>query len=161
MSGAFLVKPLPYVQVLAAFPLVSVLDPGVTKEQWSDYATALLDTQNAGESAGIITVQSDQGYIHGLSVYKVKQDLHRGRLLEIENFAVADMLGGKNAATTLLSALEDIALERGCYCISLGLLNPKMRRWLREPHHPAADLFRAAGFRGEPLRLRKCFNAQG
>lgn len=161
MPGGYLVSTLALEQVLAAFPLVSVLDPGVTEEQWSDYATALVKSPDAGENEGIITVQSDQGYIHGLSVYKVKQDLRRGRLLEIENFAVVNLTGTGNAAKVLLGALEDLARERGCYCISLGMLNPKMRRWLRQPRHPVADLFSAAGFRGEPLRLRKCFDTEG
>jgi hypothetical protein len=32
-----------------------------------------------------------------------------------------------------------------------------MRKWLRQPRNPAMDVFRHAGFRGEQLRLRKCF----
>ena len=63
------------------------------------------------------------------------------------------------AARTLLGALEKLARRRNCSCISINLLNPHMRRWLREPLRPAVDLFRAAGYRGEPMRLRKCFQA--
>ena len=56
-------------------------------------------------------------------------------------------------------ALEDLARRFECSCVSLSLLNPQMRKWLREPRNPAMDVFRAAGFRGEQLRLRKCFAA--
>lgn len=158
MSSAYFVEPLAREQVSQAFPLVSVLDPDVRESQWVEYANAVLDKQDAGGSEGILAVQNEHGHIYGLSVYMVKQDLNRGQLLEIENFAVADPLGGRAAARALLTALENLARNRDCYCVSLGLLNPKMRRWLREPHHPAADLFRSAGFSGEPLRLRKCFD---
>ncbi len=158
MSSVYVVEPLTRSQVAQAFPLVSVLDSGVRESQWVEYANAVLDKQDAGGSEGILAVQNERGHIYGLSVYMVKQNLNRGQLLEIENFAVADLLGGKPAARALLAALEKLARKRNCYCVSLGLLNPKMRRWLREPNHPAADLFRTAGFSGEPLRLRKCFD---
>jgi hypothetical protein len=36
-----------------------------------------------------------------------------------------------------------------------------MRKWLRRSSGPHPDIFVAAGFRGEPLRLRKCFEEGG
>ena len=36
-------------------------------------------------------------------------------------------------------------------------LAPALRRWLRARGSPGLELFRTAGFRGEQLRLRKCF----
>ena len=157
MSDPYVVRPLAPEQIPKAYPLVAIFDPQLTKEQWADYAAALVGEKGEGEHHSIITVQSTQDDIYGLSVYWLRPDLREGKILEIENFAVIDITGNRAAAKTLLQALQEVALDLGCSCVALSLLNPQMRKWLREPKNPAMDLFRAAGFRGEQLRLRKCF----
>ena len=157
MSDPYVVRPLAPEQISQAYPLVAIFDPKLTKEQWADYAVALVSDKGRNEHHSIITVQSTQDYIYGLSVYWLRPDLREGKILEIENFAVVDITGNLAAAKTLLQALQDVAMDLDCSCITLSLLNPQMRKWLREPKNPAMDLFRAAGFRGEQLRLRKCF----
>ena len=159
MSNHYIARQLTPNQIAQAFPLVEILDAGLTAEQWSNYATALTGSSGRLSDRGIITVQNDQGVIYGLSAYWLRRDLRRGNVLEIENFAALDLMGGRSAARTLLGALEKLARRRNCSCISINLLDPHMRRWLREPLHPAVELFRAAGYRGEPMRLRKCFHA--
>ena len=104
-----------------------------------------------------MTVQSGMGYIYGLSGYFIRHDLRRGRMLEIENFTVADLIGASSAAEVLLGALESLARNRDCGCVSLRLLTPRMRRSLRLTRAGRADFFEAAGYRAEPLRLGKCF----
>lgn len=157
MSDPYVVRLLEPAQVLQAYPLITIFEPKVTRDQWSNYANTLIAQQATREHHSIITVQSPDRYIYGLSVYWLRPDLREGRVFEIENFAVVDMIGNSNAAKVLLLALEDIARRLACSCISISLLKPEMRKWLREPNNPAMDLFRAAGFRGEQLRLRKCF----
>jgi hypothetical protein len=157
MTNTYLVRPLGVDQIAQAYPLVSIFDPQLTKDQWLDYAGTLIARSGNGEDRSIITVQSIQMAIYGLSVYWTRPDLHRGRILEIENFAVVDITGNRKAAVVLLRALEDLARRSGCSCVSISLLNARMRKWLRDPRNPAIDVFRAAGFRGEQLRLRKCF----
>jgi hypothetical protein len=157
MSDPYVVRPLAFDQVLQAYPLVAIFDPSLTQEQWAKYAGALISDETDDEHHSIVTVQSSQSDIYGLSVYWLRPDLRRGQILEIENFAVVDIVGNRTAAKVLLEALQDIALCLDCSCISVSLLNPQMRKWLREPKNPAIDLFRATGFRGEQLRLRKCF----
>jgi hypothetical protein len=104
-----------------------------------------------------MTVQSQRGYIYGLSVHDLKHELRRGRILEVENFVVVDMIGAKPAAGLLLESLEGIAREQQCHCMSLRLLSPQIRRSLRQSNGTRTDILKAAGYRGEPLRLRKCF----
>ncbi len=159
MTDTYLVRPLGVDQIAQAYPLVSIFEPRLTMDRWLDYAGALIAGAGNGEDRSIITVQSTQRAIYGLSVYWTRPDLHRGRVLEIENFAVVDITGNRKAAVLLLRALEDLARRSACNCVSIGLLNAQMRKWLRDPHNPAIDVFRAAGFRGEQLRLRKCFAA--
>ncbi len=63
----------------------------------------------------------------------------------------------RRAARVLLDGLEGLAKDRGCSCMVISLLNPMMRRYLRDQREATADLFKATGFRGDHMRLRKCF----
>jgi ribosomal protein S18 acetylase RimI-like enzyme len=157
MSDVVLLKPLTAGQIAQAFPLLSVVDSKLSEGQWRSYANAVIADANAAGRTGILTAQSNWGYIFALAVFLIKPDLRELQILEIENFAVAAILGSLTPARALLDGLEAFAVERGCSCITISLLNPYMRRWLRERGNPAIELFRSAGFRGEQLRLRKCF----
>ncbi len=182
MTGAYLVKPLAHSQIPQAFPLVSMLDVALTMEQWNDYAGAMIqpsddrngggtDTDVAGgpvaartkvlvgphEGHHMLSVQSEQGHIYGVSAYWLKPDLRRERVMEIENFAVIDVTGTRRAARVLLDGLEALAVEQKCSCIVIGLLNPMIRRRLRDEQEATVDLFKATGFQGDYMRLRKCF----
>jgi hypothetical protein len=187
MTGAYLVRPLAYGQIPQAFPLVSMLDMALTMEQWQDYAGAMIQPPNdrnghrmdasmasgpvvGGPAAGgpevpcgphegrsMLSVQSGQGHIYGVSAYWLKPDLRRERVMEIENFAVVDVTGTRRAARVLLDGLEALAREQGCSCIVISLLNPMIRRRLRDEQEATVDLFKATGFQGDYMRLRKCF----
>lgn len=179
MTGAYLVRPLEQDQIPQAFPLVSMLDVALTMEQWQDYAGALIqpeDDRNGHRRdapvAGVLpnggskdphgghrmlSVQSEQGHIYGVSAYWLKPDLRRERVMEIENFAVVDVTGTRRAARVLLDGLEALARSRNCSCIVIGLLNPMIRRRLRDEQEATVDLFKATGFQGDYMRLRKCF----
>ena len=176
MTGAYLVRPLAYSQIPQAFPLVSMLDMALTMEQWQDYAGAMIpppgDRNGHRMAAGVVvgtkvpgpdeghhmlSVQSEQGHIYGVSAYWLKPDLRRDRVMEIENFAVVDVTGTRRAARVLLDGLEALARERNCSCIVIGLLNPMIRRRLRDEQEATVDLFKATGFHGDYMRLRKCF----
>jgi hypothetical protein len=161
MSDFFVVKPLNPEQIPQAFALVAILDERLSQDAWCEYAAAIVEKADSGVGRGIMTVQSEEGCIYGLSDHHIKQELHRGRVLEVENFAVADLIGAKTAARLLLESLESIARAQQCRCMSLKLLNPAMRKWLRRSNGLRRDLFEAAGFRDEPLRLRKCFVERG
>ncbi len=161
MSDCFVVKPLTPERIPQAFALVAIFEERLSQDAWCEYAAAIVEKADNGAGRGIMTVQSEEGCIYGLSVYHLKRELRHGRVLEIENFAVADLIGAKTAAALLLESLESIARTQQCRCMSLKLLNPAMRKWLRRSNGPRKDLFEVAGFRSEPLRLRKCFEEGG
>jgi hypothetical protein len=177
MTGAYRVRPLEKSQIPQAFPLVSMLDVELTMEQWQDYADALVQVDEGrerhSEEAGargqdgahggphddhqMLSVQSGQGHIYGVSAYWLKPDLRRERVMEIENFAVVDVTGTRRAARVLLDGLEALAREHDCSCIVISLLNPMVRRRLRDEQEATVDLFKATGFQGDYMRMRKCF----
>ncbi len=158
MSDLYTIRPLTPERIDEAFPVIAVLDPGITPAEWADYAATLLAPSDPRHGNGILTVQDPQGRIIGISVYRIRPDLRRGRILDIENFAVVNLIKPQHAASALLKALEDLARERECECLSISLLNPKSRRTLREPGSRPSDLFRGAGFRADLARLRKCLD---
>ena len=154
----------------------------LTMEQWQDYAGVMIrstgdrngrqvDVSVAGEPVTggpgvpgglredhqMLSVQSGQGHIYGVSAYWLKADLRRERVMEIENFAVVDVTGTRRAARVLLDGLEALARAQVCSCIVIGLLNPMIRRRLRDEQEATVDLFKATGFQGDYVRLRKCF----
>ncbi len=157
MTGAYLVRPLVHDQIPQAFPLVSMLDVALTLEQWCHYADALVQLGGGRESHRMLSVQSGQGHIYGVSAYWLKPDLRRDRVMEIENFAVVDVTGTRRAARVLLDGLEARARQADCSCIVISLLHPLIRRRLRDEREATVDLFKATGFQGDYMRLRKCF----
>jgi len=157
MARTYLASSLAADQIRLVFPLLSIVVPGLTEDRWKNYAEALIDEADRTDRCGIVTIKNARGAIHGLSAYALKPDLHKGRILVVENFAVIDLVGTGRAAKELLESLESIARKRGCSCISVGLLNPWMRGLMRDPDDPKADLFKVADYRGESLRFRRCF----
>ena len=154
MSDPYSIEPLARDQVLQAYPLLRVFDPELDQAKWSSYAESVLGSST---DRGILTIQNVQRHIFGISAFWPKPDLRNGRVLEIENFAVVDISASRKVAWLLIRGLEEIGENLSCSCISISLLQPLMRRWLREPGDPSVELFRSAGFRGEQMRLRKCF----
>ncbi|NIR59985.1 MAG: hypothetical protein GWO02_10885 [Gammaproteobacteria bacterium] len=157
VAGGYLVRPLTDSQITQAFAVVSMLDLELSMDQWVGYAAALAAPNGDPNGHRLLSVQSGQGHIYGVSAYWLKPDLRRDRILEIENFAVVDVTGTRRAARALLEGLEDLAKRQECSCIVVSLLSPVLRRRLRDEQAATADLFRETGFRGDHLRLRKCF----
>jgi hypothetical protein len=151
------VRPLSQERIPEAFPVVAFLDEQVTPQQWSDYATAVVAASGQGGGHGIMTLQDPQSNIIGLSVYHVRPDLQRGRVLVIENFAVVTLIGAQQAASTLLAAMEALARDRDCACLAISLLDRRDRRSPNHRSNQTGRLFKGAGFRLDVARLSKCF----
>ncbi len=77
MAGAYLVRPLARDQLPQAFPLVSMFDVALTMERWLGYASALTEASDDPADRQILSVQSGQGHIYGVSAYWLKPDLRR------------------------------------------------------------------------------------
>lgn len=140
-----------------AFPVVAVLDEDITAERWYDYAFAILGPDGRDEQHGILALQDRQGCIIGLSVYAVRPDLWRSRVLVIENFAVVSLIGTQQAASVLLAAMERLARDQACGCLAVSLLERTAGRSLDRSRGLSGRFFKGAGFRLDLARLSKCF----
>ncbi|HYD30223.1 MAG TPA: hypothetical protein VEB64_05120 [Azospirillaceae bacterium] len=160
MDDAYFVKPLGRRQIDQAFPVVSACSPGIGVERWRAFAAAVIpaaDLEAAPSSphaivmaddspatpapTGIITAQSDRGYIHGLFSYAVEPDLRHGRVLTADNFVVLDLVDPDAPATVLLKAMEHLARRLGCGAIHASLPEgaaPMLNRLHHAGHHPEA-----------------------
>jgi len=155
MHSPYIVCPLTTAQIAQAFPLLVVLEPELTLDRWSNYASAFMGPSHDVHPRRILTVQNSQGYIYGLASCRRRCDLHHGCVLEVENFVSLELTGNKVAANALLTVIESLAREWDCKRISLSLLDPRMRDTLRAPEQPATSLFDFAGYHEEPFRLGK------
>jgi len=159
MAGPYIVRPLAPERIAQAFPLVMILEPGLTLDRWSHFAATFVRSLDLPEPREIITAQNEQGYIHGLASCRLRYDLRHDRVLEVENFVSLDLTGHKCAAHALLEGMEALARDWNCSHICLSLLNPRLRDYLRDTRRPAGDLFDCAGYREEPFRLGKDLSA--
>ncbi len=157
----YIVRPLDAKQVAQAFPLVRILDPHLTLDSWLSYAQAFIEPSRNFGRRDIITVQSRQGYIHGLAACRLKPVLHGGRVLEVENFVCLDLTGGQRATSTLLRATESCARNWNCSYIRLSLLEPRPDAGQPDRNRVAIDLLEAAGYREESALFGKSFLALG
>ena len=78
MAGSYLVRPLARDQVWLAYPLVSMFDAALTMERWLGYASALTEASDDPADHKILSVQSGQGHIYGVSAYWLEPDPRLG-----------------------------------------------------------------------------------
>jgi hypothetical protein len=167
MHDTYVAKPLIRRQIDQAFPVVQTIAPDLDVERWRDFAAAVLSVQElesedgltgrmeaiALRPRGIMTVQNERGYIHGLFSYMVEEHLRHGRVLAVENFIVLDLFDMAGAADELLNAMDRVAEDLGCTAIHTNLPDdysslPDYCNWL-------LTCFREAGHEVETLRLCK------
>lgn len=158
MDDGFIAKPLGKRQIDQAFPVVRAIHPDLGVERWRAFAAAMLDqTQGAAgprmPRRGIMTVQNERGYIHGLFSYATEENLHHGRILAVDNFIVHDLFNLPGAAAALLRAMDGIARGLGCTAIHTNL--PQAYSTSVNYCNPVLNCFREEGHALETLRLCK------
>jgi len=99
--------------IAQAFPLIQAALPGVPLEAWVAFARALVQDRDRPET-GIISIVSEQGYIAGLSSYRVDHSLMHGQSLTADHFVAIDMFDRQAVVNALADAVE--ALARACDC---------------------------------------------
>ena len=104
-------------RVPQAFPVIQTLTD-LSLQRWHQYATLRLASRESNpESAGIVAIENDRGYIHGLFGYRTDFDLKCGRVLLCEYLVALGMLDSGPIFERLVSTMEDIARDRDCRAI--------------------------------------------
>ncbi|MBT5751134.1 MAG: hypothetical protein HOI33_00325 [Rhodospirillaceae bacterium] len=127
MPRRFAVRRLTLDRAAQAFPLIQSDFGDLTLEQWLGYVSHLLDVRNGGER-GIACVESEQGYIHGLFVFRVLEDLRHGKTLGCEYLVAQDLIESGVVLSKLVDAMERLAAE--CDCVAIHAFLPPDRKEL-------------------------------
>ncbi len=112
MSNEFYsVVDLPPVQFCQAYPLIQVSGADLTLDQWSAYAKNLHDRPD--NEGGILSVLSEDGYIHALAMYELCARCAEARVMEVEHFCYLDLLNS-SVGPLLIRALEERGRRFNC-----------------------------------------------
>jgi len=154
-----------------AFPLVSAGAPDLTLSAWRRYASRLLADQPPGgqeiegqgiewPKTGIVVVRSRDSYIHGLFSYRVVEDLRTGPTVCANDFVALGLLHRAEAISTLVNALEAIAVAHGCAHMHVHLPESRVVPLPARdsPSDAAGSVLRALqahGFRSASVQLER------
>ena len=162
MDDFFTTRLLTRRQIDQAYAVARMVVPDLTVECWRDFAAALIQdagdpdpsaTEGPAAASGIMTVQTHQGYIHGLFSFRTDPHLRHGRVLTVDNFMVVDMVDPAGTASLLLRAMDRTAHALGCSAIHTTL--PANYAQLPEYCNAVLTYFRDDGHAVDTLRLCK------
>ncbi len=123
MSRNYAIRSLSLDRISQAFPLIHAAEMDLSLGQWVRYAKDHLQGMHDHSDGcrGIVTIESDDGYIHGLFLYTVDCDLQLGRSLRCEHVIALDLFHGEKVAASILEAIQTLAKQHGCGAISVSV----------------------------------------
>ena len=107
--------------IAQAYPLVQASFPKVSLDAWVAFARALVLHRGRPET-GIISIVSEQGYIAGLSSYRIGHSLIHGQSLTADHLIAMDMFGRQAVVHALAEAVEALAHQHRCGAVHMNLL---------------------------------------
>lgn len=138
----FLTRPLERDQIAQAYALLQSADPAITLDRWSRFAHRLIAPPRVNRPTGIMTIQTEAGYMCGLFVFDIVDDLRLTRTLTIRNVVAISLVQPDAIVCALLAAAESLAHLNGCAAITT-LVDPGADGWVTE--QLASNGFRKTG----------------
>ena len=138
-------------QFRQAFPLIRLVVPHFTLENWLCYAKALCRGDSG--AGGILSAQGEDGYIYGLVCYRVATAPQLSRTLVVEHFIALDLFDGSAAIRALINAVDRIARDQHCTQVRLTL--PQARIELGKIDDSIHGSFHGAGYEVDSVTLCK------
>jgi hypothetical protein len=142
-------EPLRASQAEQVYPLVSLLHPGVTPEEWRQFVRRA--TRMDRHRGGLMAIRDRRGYCHAVFSYRVGDILASGRSLRVSD-VVMGRLPGVNLPQALVTCAERLAAELDSAAISIDLeesmVSPRDREALQRAGFDASGLILTRG--GEP-----------
>ena len=128
--GQFRLSPLRGDRLLQAYPLVCAAGADISSDEWRAFVNSMLGTKaRAAERRDIVGICASNGYLRGLFTYRVRPDLHHGRILDVEYFVVESVYSPRDIVVALMAGVEDEARKHGCKAIHAEM--PRATSWLR------------------------------
>lgn len=124
MANTYAVKFLPMDKVPQAFPVMQNL-VGLSLDRWQRYARSRVEAENSlPGSTGIVAIENQQGYIHGLFGYRVDMDLRCGQVLLCEYLVALGLFDAAAVLDVLVEAMESLARDKRCGAIHVRVPQP-------------------------------------
>jgi hypothetical protein len=91
-------------RVEQAYPLVQTVSDDISLEKWHAYTDAYLKRGPKGSigEKGIISVENEQGYIHGLLGFRVDMTLRWGHTLMCEHLIALHLVNAEPIITSII-----------------------------------------------------------
>jgi hypothetical protein len=118
IESLYLAEPLRASQAERAYPLVSLLHPGLTPEEWRRFVRRA--TRFPKDRGGLMAIRDCRGYCHAVFSYRVGDELASGRSLRVSD-VVMGRLPGVTLRRALVACAERLAAELACATISIDL----------------------------------------
>lgn len=154
MGRTFHVRSLRASEIRQAYPLIQLIVPCLTLEEWIRHAEDL----STGGHGGIVSAHGEDGYIYGLLCYRIARELGRGRALVVEHLVALDLFDRPTAIQTLIGAVERIARDHHCAQVQLALSGARIE--LGKFDGSLHSSFGGAGYEMDGLRLCKRLTAE-
>ena len=127
----------------AAYPLVRVVAPEVSAEQWLVYA------RKVRMRGGLLGLIGAEDALCGLLTYRNEENLRRGRIFHIDNFFTFELNRAAPGRKALCEAAEALARKQGCTAVEIRLDSrgyadtgaAKTQSWLNLGHSLEAVVF--------------------
>lgn len=154
MPRQFIARMLTPDRVDCAYPIVRLAANDLSPDAWRQLSSAFLqrDEKNPALNSGIVTIEDDDGYVHGLCSYSVTPDLRHGPSLLVDNFIAVDIVHTERARLALIDAMVALARRLGCNAVHLTVPVPGSPHETRQSYSSAVL---AAGERVDAIRLCK------
>ena len=116
MAEQYIARRLTRDRVEQAYPLVQTASDEISLEKWHAYAEAHLKPHRKGGigERGIVCVENEQGYIHGLLGFRVDMTLRWGRTLICEHLIALHLLNAEPIITTIIEKMDSLARDLEC-----------------------------------------------
>ena len=119
MAEQYIARRLTKERVEQAYPLVQTVSEEVSLKKWHAYADAYLNRGSKGSigESGIVCVENEQGYIHGLLGFRVDMTLRWGRTLICEHLIALHLVNAEPIITTIIEKMDALARDLECEAI--------------------------------------------
>jgi hypothetical protein len=153
MPRQFIARMLTPERVDCAYPIVRLAANDLSPDAWRQLSCAFLQPNDKRPlNSGIVTIEDDDGYVHGLCSYSVTPDLRHGPSLLVDNFIAVDIVHTERARLALIDAMMALARRLGCHAVHLTVPVPGSPH---ESGHSLSSAVLSTGERVDAIRLCK------
>ncbi len=152
-DAAFAVRALSRAEISLAFPLLRIVNPDITLNQWRAFAETIVHARRF-DTMGVKVAVDPRACSCGLFTWRRERSLAEGAVLAIDNFAAVGLFDNRAIVAALLAEMDRMADAFTCRAIRTALPSVLSRRG-RDIEHPLLGMFASAGHAVDRLCLQK------